>query len=172
MKRRAWLTGGVAFAAAATGAGIALWHARSGQVEAESALWDLSFEQLGGGKLSMAPLRGHPLLLNFWATWCAPCIREMPLLDRFQREHAASGWQVVGLAVDSAASVREFLTRLPIGFSIGLAGSPGIGLSRDLGNANGALPFTVVFNREGRAFDRKLGSVLPADLARWSGLVG
>ena len=172
MKRRTWLTGGVAFAAAATGAGLALWHARSSQVEVESALWGLSFERPGGGSLLMAPLRGRPLLLNFWATWCAPCIREMPLLDRFQREHAASGWQVVGLAVDSVASVREFLARVPIGFSIGLAGSHGVGLARNLGNADGALPFTVVFDRKGRALDRKLGAVQPADLARWSGLVG
>ena len=104
-----------------------------------------------GGELALGSLRGRPLVLNFWATWCPPCVEEMPMLDRFQREQQRGGWQVVGLAVDSAAPVREFLARHPVGFPIGLAGMQGVELSRALGNTRGALPFSVVFDARGEA---------------------
>jgi thiol-disulfide isomerase/thioredoxin len=115
----------------------------------------------------LADLKGQPLILNFWATWCAPCVKEMPLLDGFYREHRARGWQVVGLAVDSPTPVREFLGKLPVSFPIGLAGLNGVELSRSLGNPSGALPFSVLFDRGGRAVVRKLGLLKPADLADW-----
>ena len=172
MRRRAWLAGGVAVAAATAGVGLAIWRLRGEATQAETALWQMSFERPDGGSLAMASLRGRPVILNFWATWCAPCVREMPLLDRFQREQRAAGWRVVGLAIDGAAPVREYLVRLPMSFAIGLAGSGGVELTRSLGNASSALPFTVVFDREGRAFDRKRGGVQPDDLARWSRQLG
>ena len=82
----------------------------------------------------MATLRGQPLVLNFWATWCPPCVKEMPEIDRFQREFAARGWQVLGLAVDRPQPVREFLARTPVGYTIAMAGLEGTELSRQLGN--------------------------------------
>ena len=166
MKRRTWTVGGMALLAAGAGAGMALWRSRRPDArEAEAALWRMRFEQPGGGELLMAGLRGRPLLLNFWATWCAPCIKEMPLLDQFHRER--KDWQVVGLAIDSLAPVREYLLRLPIGFPIGLAGGAGIELLRSFGNAHGNLPFSVVFAPNGQVLDTKLGAIEPPDLARW-----
>jgi thiol-disulfide isomerase/thioredoxin len=106
--------------------------------------------------------------MNFWATWCPPCVKEMPLLDQFHRQHRAAGWQVVGLAVDGPTPVRQFLARVPVGFAIGLAGFDGTELSRRLGNERGALPFTVVFGKEGRVLHRKLGEVTPEELATWA----
>lgn len=171
MNRRRWLGAGIAAAAAAAGAGWALYRSRSPLGDAETALWAMSFEQPGGGSLALASLRGQPLLVNFWATWCPPCIKEMPLLDRFYREQHARGWQVVGLAADNAEPVREFLGRLPMSFPIGLAGFEGVGLSRRLGNANGALPFTVVLGADGAIAARKLGAIAPEDLDLWDRLV-
>ena len=167
MKRRNWLVGGVALAAAGAGAGWSLFGPRRHGSEAESAFWGMSFEQPGGGTLAVASLRGQPLLLNFWATWCPPCVREMPMLDRFYGEKQAAGWRVVGLAVDGPTPVREYLARLPMSFPIGLAGMGGVELSRSLGNAGGALPFTVVFDRSGHVLDRRLGALEPAHLERW-----
>jgi thiol-disulfide isomerase/thioredoxin len=167
MNRRLLLASGVGLAAAAAGGGFALLRSRRKLDEAEAAFWALSFEQPGGSILRMQSLRGAPLLLNFWATWCPPCLKEMPLLDRFHREHRARGWQVVGLAVDGPSQVREYLARLPMGFPIGLAGLGGAELSRSLGNVNAALPFTVVFGSQGTVQVRKLGSVSSEDLDGW-----
>lgn len=174
MSRRQLLaTAGVAVAAAAGGAGWAWWRGQSGRLsEAEQALWAQRFEQPAGGELAMAPLLGRPMLLNFWATWCAPCVKEMPLLDTFYRQHQAKGWQVVGLAVDGPTPVREFLAKLPVGFPIGLAGFNGVDLARSFGNQSGGLPFSVVFDRRGAAVFRKLGIVTEQELGDWVGKLG
>lgn len=175
MIRRDLLAAGVAVAAISTGIGWAL------RQQAEQAppgdepdrappidVFGLRFERPGGGEVALATFRGRPLVLNFWATWCPPCIEEMPMLDRFQREHRAAGWQVVGLAVDSAEPVREFLARHPVDFTIGLAGMQGVALSRSLGNVSGALPFSVAFDARGEAVERKLGVLKWDELLAWA----
>ena len=167
MNRRMTLLGGAAVAAVAAGAGAAWWRTRLGTADDGMAIWSMRFETPAGGQLSFADLRGKPLLLNFWATWCPPCVSELPLLDRFHREQQARGWQVVGLAVDNRAPVTEFLGKRPVGFPIGLAGVEGVELARMMGNTGGALPFTVVFDRAGEAKARKLGVIQPDDLTRW-----
>jgi thiol-disulfide isomerase/thioredoxin len=168
--RRRWLVAGVAAAAGAAGAGLAWWRYRPKAVDDQALerMWGLSFEQPGGGALAMASLKGKPLLVNFWATWCPPCVEEMPLLDGFYREHAAKGWQVVGLAVDQPSAVRTFLRRTPVTFPIGMAGLEGTDLARSLGNLTGGLPFTVVFGPDGRVRQRRMGKVSEADLQAWS----
>ena len=173
--RRRALFGAVAGAAVLAGAGGALWRERraaddAAPAAAVQAFWRLRFATPDGGELVLAGFRGRPLLLNFWATWCPPCVREMPALDRFQRAHAARGWQVLGLAVDRAEPVREFLRRTPVSFPIGLAGLDGTALSRTLGNSAGALPFSVVFDAAGEVRQRHLGETSETVLERFAAL--
>lgn len=171
MKRRHWLLAGAGAAAVAAGLG---WRTRdearraAARDEATGGFWQARFERPGGGEIVTAAYLGQPLLLNFWATWCPPCIKEMPELDRFQREFGARGWRVLGLAVDRPQPVRDFLARRPVGYDIGMAGFEGTDLGRRLGNASGALPFTALFDREGRIVHRKLGETTFDELSGWA----
>jgi thiol-disulfide isomerase/thioredoxin len=169
LDRRRLLYGGVAAAALAAGAGVAWWKRGSQQpmVSAADALWPLEFDTPDGSRLALQAFRGKPLLLNFWATWCPPCVDELPLLDGFYRQQSANGWQVVGLAIDQPSAVRTFLARMPLSFPIGLAGLGGTELSKTMGNQAGGLPFSVVVNAGGEVLHRRMGRVAPADLESW-----
>ncbi len=159
-----------AVAAGAAGLGWGAWRYRLTPIApaAANGVWGMSFDQPQGSQaLQMAAFKGRPLLLNFWATWCPPCVEEMPLLDAFFKQHASNGWQVVGLAVDQKAPVQAFLQRLPVTFPIGLAGLAGADLGRELGNQSGGLPYTVVFGRDGAVIQRKMGQVSQVDLDHW-----
>lgn len=170
-RRTVWMAG-VALAAAGAGA---WWSQRRLQLQpvlddAEASFWLGEFEGPQGEKVRMADFRGRPLLVNFWATWCPPCVEELPMLNAFHQAQAARGWQVLGLAVDQPSAVRGFLQKLPLNFPVGMAGFGGTELSRTLGNAAGALPFSVVFGASGELLHRKLGKLSEADLDQWAQL--
>lgn len=165
MQRRQMM-GLAAVGAVAAGAGafLALRHERGATPGAAAplspeaaAFWQASFDTLEQSPLRTAGLRGRPLLLNFWATWCAPCVKELPQINAFHDEFNPKGWQVLGLAVDAPTPVRGFLAKLPLKFPVALAGLTGTDLSRTLGNSKGGLPFTVAFGAQGEPIWRKLG---------------
>jgi len=170
--RRQWLqvaaVAGVAGAAAAAGVGWQVWQQQQAALAPAGPPWSERFPTPEGGELVMASMLGRPLVLNFWATWCPPCIKELPDLDRFHREWSPKGWQVVGLAVDNLRAVKEFLQRQPLGFAVGMAGLEGTALSRQLGNEQGALPFTAVFDARGTMVRRKLGQTTYDELKGWA----
>ncbi len=171
--RRRLLYAGVAAAAALGGAALA-WRRLAlddPSPGVEQAFWAQEFDTPeGGARLALRNFAGRPLLLNFWATWCPPCVAELPLLNTFYRKHRDAGWQVVGLAIDQPAAVQRFLQRQPLDFPIGLAAQGGTEWARALGNLAGGLPFTVVFDAAGKVRNRKIGAASDAELQQWAAL--
>lgn len=170
--RRRWLTAALGGAAALAGAGLA-WRTYAPQSQvpgAEATFWDMEFARPEGGVLSMSSLRGRPVLLNFWATWCPPCVEELPLLSDFFKLNSPKGWQVIGLAVDQVEPVKRFLFSKPVTFPVLMAGTTGVELSKSLGNMVGGLPFSVVLGSDGLIAHRKMGKVSPDDLHAWTAL--
>jgi thiol-disulfide isomerase/thioredoxin len=171
--RKRMLVAGTALAAGLAGAGLAWWRMTPvPAVDANvDAFWQLSFEQPDGSPLPMQGFRGQPLLLNFWATWCPPCVEELPLLETMWRQNHDKKLQILGLAVDQPSSVRRFLAQNQLTFPIGLAGLTGTELGRSLGNTMAALPFSVLFDARGQVVAQKMGKLEPDDLSGWLALL-
>jgi thiol-disulfide isomerase/thioredoxin len=157
LARRVFLVG-AGTGAAALGATLA-WRKLKPPVasEAAQAFWSHRFSAPDGASVDPGAWRGRPLLVNFWATWCAPCVKELPEINQFYKEARAKGWQVLGLAVDQPAPVKASLQKMPLDFAIALAGADGTSLVRTLGNPAGGLPFTVLFDDSGEISWRRLG---------------
>ncbi len=136
-------------------------------IEPGSRRLDATLPDPGGRAQALSQWDGKLVLLNFWASWCAPCIEEMPLLDRFQKENAARGLQIVGIASDAAAPTRAFLAEHPVAYPI-LIDDPMQGdLSRGYGNRHGVLPYSVLIGRDGRLLARKVGNFSERELDAW-----
>jgi thiol-disulfide isomerase/thioredoxin len=163
---------GAASLAVAAGAGFAWWRYRpdGSQDAAVSALWALNLELPDGKAWAFQSLRGKPIVVNFWATWCPPCVEELPLLEQFYQLNSAKSWQVVGIAVDNAKAVQKFLGKTPLSFPTPLAGLAGVDLSRTLGNLSGGLPFTVVLNAAGEVALRHMGKLSASQINDFSTL--
>lgn len=168
-RRQSLAFGAVAAVAAAAGTGVAVWRQPNGGAPLPANFWQLKFARTDGADLAMLEFQGRPLLINFWATWCAPCVRELPAVATFAREQAARGGvQVLALAVDGATPVRSFLKANGLELPVALAGLEGSDLSRQLGNAQGGLPFTVLLNASGQVVKTRLGETNSAELDQWA----
>ena len=122
----------------------------------------------GGRTLTNADIAGRVVVLNFWAPWCPPCVREMPELDKFARSEAGKGALVIGLAIDEQAAVDKFVAAHPVSFPISILGYAGLAWARRLSNdPNVALPFTAVFDRSQRLARHKFGATNAAELTGW-----
>jgi thiol-disulfide isomerase/thioredoxin len=120
---------------------------------------DLRLTALDGDQVSSSAWAGKPVVLNFWATWCPPCRREMPLLDDWQQRYADRGLHVIGIAIDRREQVAGFLEDHAVSYPILLGDMDTVALSKQLGNRTGGLPFTVVFDRVGRRVADRTGEI-------------
>lgn len=127
---------------------------------------DVAFQDAAGQPLSLSQWRGRVVLVNLWATWCAPCREEIPILVGLQEKYGARGLQFVGIAIDQRDKVQAFAREFKINYVVLLGGLETIDVSRQIGNRLGALPFTVVLDRGGRIVSRELGKVKEAQLER------
>ncbi len=126
---------------------------------ATDALFKATLDDLAGKPQALAQWRGQPVLVNFWATWCAPCVKEMPDLDALDREFP--GVAFIGIGVDSTENMSAFLRKVPVGYTLLEGRAQGLDLMRELGSATGGLPFTAVIGRDGRLIRAVAGQISP-----------
>ena len=153
--------------ALAAGAGFGAWHWWNGRDTGQVARADLAFRDLDGQPRTLADWRGKLVLLNFWATWCTPCLKEIPLLVETQREHGPRGLQIVGVAMDEVDAVKAFAQRLQMNYPT-MVGKGEIAAAMDeLGDELGAFPFSVLIAPDGRILDRRSGDLSREEIAQW-----
>ena len=137
---------------------------------AVAGLYAQSLNDLAGKPQSLGQWKGKPLLVNFWASWCAPCVSEMPELSALAAADGGKHVHVIGIGIDSPANMLEFVKKTKVSYPLYVGGMSGTDLSRALGNAAGGLPFTVLIGADGQVRKTYLGRLkfdqLRADLAK------
>lgn len=107
-------------------------------------------------------------LINFWASWCGPCRREMPLFEAVFKQHANNGFQIIGIAIDSPDKAQPMLDSMGITYPILYAEQTGIKLMELSGNETGAMPYSILVDKQGRVIDHKLGEIHEPQLTAWA----
>ncbi len=111
---------------------------------------DITLTDRAGQTHSLSDWQGKPLIVNFWATWCAPCRREIPLLNTLARTYGAQGFAVIGIAVDFREEVLRFVESTPVDYPVLIGEEEGMQAARAFGMETVGLPFTVFADRSGR----------------------
>jgi peroxiredoxin len=128
---------------------------------------DFTLPDLDGQPRSLSEWDGDMVVLNFWATWCPPCKKEMPLFQQRYEAHAADGFTIVAVAVDEIDETRDFVFTFGIEFPVLIGQEDAIAVGREYGNRIGALPYSVVIDRQGMVRKTHRGEVTENDLDAW-----
>ena len=136
---------------------------RLGEVDASHVL-AATLPDLAGVPQSIGSWKGKVLVINFWATWCPPCLEEIPLFVRLQRQMREQGLQFVGIAIDEPDKVRAFARDNAINYPIMIGQLDAIELSRTAGNEGGGLPYTLILDRSGRVISQHYGGLTEREL--------
>lgn len=158
-KRRLLLLAAVGLLAATAGAVVSLSRSRDARDKIAAAIMAIRLSDLEGQTRWLGQWRGQVLVVNLWATWCAPCREEIPVFVQLQDKYQRRGLQIIGIAIDRPDKVRTFARQFMINYPVLLGGIELVDLSRQLGNHVGALPFTLIFNRDGIITATNLGQL-------------
>ena len=131
-----------------------------------AAFFKQSLPDSQGRDQTMSQWKGKNLIVNFWATWCAPCVQEMPELSALQTELAHGNTQILGIGIDSPSAIHEFSSKFKISYPLYVAGIGGTELSHQFGNQAGGLPFTVLIGPDGQVKKTYLGRLKINELRR------
>jgi len=110
---------------------------------------DFTLTDVDGGKHNISEWDGKVLIVNFWATWCPPCRREIPAFIALQEKYEGKGFTIVGVALDSKQAAIDYVDPMGINYPILVGETEGIAISQQYGNMLGVLPYTVVIDRQG-----------------------
>jgi thiol-disulfide isomerase/thioredoxin len=127
-------------------------------------LMSVSLPDLSGKLQALSQWRGKVLVVNFWATWCAPCRAEIPALIRVQSQYASNGVIIVGIALDDVVKVQEYAAEFRVDYPLLVGGMETLSMNNDLGNSAGVLPFTIVLDRSGKLVQNHAGALTEASL--------
>ena len=169
MNRRQWIMiGGISLLALLAGVFSSQWISQTGLASDPSikAFFANPWQTPDGKPSNSENWRGKVLVVNFWASWCPPCVEEMPALDKIAQEYTPKNVLIVGIGIDSPSNIREFLQKTPVSYPIVLGGIEGSNLSKQMGNTQGALPYTVVINPKGKSIYTKLGKISEEELKK------
>jgi thiol-disulfide isomerase/thioredoxin len=159
---------GLAVAAVALAAGFGLHQVLVAgdqpSARAQEALLTATFRDLEGKPQALSQWRGNVVVLNFWATWCAPCVEEIPIFVELQERYRDRGLVFVGIAIDRKDPVMAFAHKMGINYPVVLGEMDAISLSRELGNSAGGLPFTAILDRQGKMIKSATGKLNQAKL--------
>ena len=129
------------------------------QAEPDVPALDFSLPDLTGKQRSINEWQGKILIINFWATWCPPCLKEIPEFIKLQNTYADKDLQFIGIAIDDKLAVAEYLEAININYPMLISGDEGIALSHQLGNIVNAVPFTLIVNQQGQIIHRQAGEL-------------
>lgn len=166
--RRNLLLASAGLLACAAGALGGYWRLQAGSstnAEDASKLLAASFEGLDGTPTPITTWRGKTLIVNFWATWCAPCREEMPDFVKAQSVYASKGLQFVGVAIDRKAVVERFVKELAINYPIVIGDVAWLEALKTMGNPQGVLPFTIVFSPSGDVMLKRVGKLKYSEIS-------
>jgi thiol-disulfide isomerase/thioredoxin len=173
----------IAIALAAAAAGFGIYHfgvaprarqerinaAEAAQVEGQETvpaatpdvLPDFTLAGIDGQPRSIRSWQGKSMIVNFWATWCAPCRREIPLLKKLQAEHGAEGFQIVGVAVDFREDVLKYAQEIGIDYPLLIGEQDGLDAVNKFGQGSLGFPFTVFTDNQQRIVMFHVGEIHP-----------
>ncbi len=169
MNRRQWMMiCGISLLALLAGIFSSHWISQTGLASDPSikAFFANPWQSPDGKSVYSENWRGKVLVVNFWASWCPPCVEEMPTLDKIAQEYASKNVLIVGIGIDSPSNIREFLGKTPVSYPIVVGGLEGSNLAKQMGNSQGALPYTIIINQKGKAIYAKLGKISEEELKK------
>ena len=170
LARSNWLILGMAVLAAAVGGYVQHHHRQPARMDSAvlgRPVTALTLPDLDGKLHQLSDYRGHRVLLNFWASWCGPCLEEMPALNRAQAKFGEQGAIVVGIAMDEPARIRPFLAMYPVNYPILLGRLKSPSTTAQLGDTSEMLPYSVLIDADGSILAAHTGALSPSQLEQW-----